>query len=132
MPGVIDFETIYVDRLPTIWSPVQTELTADERAKEIEEQATASLLWISPLPEQILRILLNETAVERVYAPPPGFDPEVHGEWQEGLITFAFKRAMNLIGEKRTPDSLQVEYRVEAAGHWLVEITQDTVSFRRV
>lgn len=34
MPGVIDFETIYVDKLPTIWSPGQTELTADERAKE--------------------------------------------------------------------------------------------------
>ena len=57
MPGVIDHETIHVDNLPTVWSPVQGELSPNEHAKELEEQATASLLWASPIPEQILRLL---------------------------------------------------------------------------
>ena len=31
MPSIIDPETIYVDNLPAIWSPVQWELTEEER-----------------------------------------------------------------------------------------------------
>ena len=50
MPKTIDPETIYVDDLPGIWSPVQWELSEQERAKELEEQATASLLWAVDTP----------------------------------------------------------------------------------
>jgi hypothetical protein len=33
MPSVIDPETIYADDLPAIWSPVQWELTEEERVQ---------------------------------------------------------------------------------------------------
>ena len=45
MPRRIDPQTINVDELPGIWSPVQWELFEDERLEELENQATASLLW---------------------------------------------------------------------------------------
>jgi len=45
MPSIIDPETIHANELPAIWSPVQWELTEEERVEEIEEQAKASLLW---------------------------------------------------------------------------------------
>lgn len=63
MPGVIDPQAIHTDELPTVWSSIQSELSPEEHAKELEDQATASLLWASPAPEQILRLLLNETSV---------------------------------------------------------------------
>jgi hypothetical protein len=61
MPSIIDPETLYVDDLPAIWSPVQWELTGEERIAAVEEQATASLLWMMDAPEAILRLLLAET-----------------------------------------------------------------------
>ena len=60
MPGVIDPETMYTDDLPGIWSPVQWELSEEERREEIEQQAKASLLWSVSAPEAILRLLLVE------------------------------------------------------------------------
>jgi hypothetical protein len=132
MPGVIDHETIHVDNLPTVWSPVQRELSPEEHAKELEEQATASLLWASPVPEQILRILLNETAIDRSEEPPDGFDPDVQGEWSETLLAFAFTRAIHLTREERTSDRLVLEYKLEDAGYWLFEITHDTVTIGRI
>ena len=132
MPGVIDHETIHVDNLPTIWSPVQHELSPEEHAKELEDQATASLLWASPVPEQILRVLLSETAIERAEGPPAGFDPEVQGEWDPSLLTFAFRRAIHLAREERTADKLVLEYKLEDAGYWLFEITHDTLTVGRI
>jgi len=132
MPGVIDHETIHVDSLPTLWSPVQSELSPEEHARELEDQATASLLWASPVPEQILRILLSETAIERTEEPPAGFDPDVQGEWSETRLTFAFKRAIHLAREERTSEKLVLEYKLEDAGSWLLEITQDTLTIDRI
>lgn len=132
MPGVIDPETMHVDNLPTIWSPIQRRLSPDEHARELEDQATASLLWASPVPEQILRILLNETAIERVKEAPSGFDPDLQGEWDEDLITFAFKRPVRLTREERTPERLILEYKVEDAGHWMLEVSQETVTIGRI
>ena len=132
MPGVIDFATIYVDNLPTVWSPVQSQLSPEEHAKEIEDQGTASLLWGSPVPEQILRLLLGETAIERVLDPPSGFDPDVQGEWDNTLVSFAFKRPIHLTREERTPEKLVLEYRVEGAGSWMLEISGETVAIGRI
>jgi len=132
MPGVIDFATIYVDNLPTVWSPVQSQLSPEEHAKEIEDQGTASLLWGSPVPEQILRLLLGETAIERVLDPPSGFDPDVQGEWDNTLVTFAFKRPVQLTREERTPEKLVLEYKVEGAGSWMLEISGETVAIGRI
>lgn len=132
MPGYIDPETVYVDDLPTIWSPVQEELTDEERLQEIEAQATASLLWAADAPEAALRLLLGETEIERVYTPPPGYDPEQQGEWNDSFLTFAFKHPIRLESVSRQPESLEVVYFLEGAGYWRIEITQENVSMDRV
>jgi hypothetical protein len=128
MPGVIDVETVHIDDLPTIWCPIQQELSPEEHAKELQAQATASLLWATPIPEQILRILLDETAIDRIFDPPDGYDPDAQGEWNPGLLTFAFKRAIKLMKEERTPQKLLLEYKIDDAGYWAVEITEDTMT----
>jgi hypothetical protein len=69
MPSVIDPQSLDANELPTVWSPVQWDLTDDERVQELENQATASMLWAADSPEAILRLLLNETEIERAYAP---------------------------------------------------------------
>jgi hypothetical protein len=132
MPGLIDPQTMYVDDLPTVWSPIQRSLTEEEHARELEDQATASLLWASPVPEQILRILLNETAIGRAAEAPPRFDPAIQGEWNASILTFAFLRPVELAREERSAEKLTVEYKVEGAGTWLFEFTADTVTIGRI
>jgi hypothetical protein len=132
MPGIIDPETVYVDDLPTIWSPAQEELTEGERLQEINLQATASLLWAADAPEAVLRLLLGETEIERVFEPPAGYDPEQQGDWNEGFLTFAFKHPIRLKSVKRQADSLEVVYNLEGAGYWRIEITPESVSIDRI
>lgn len=88
MPSIIDPETLYVDDLPAVWSPVQWELTEEDRIQAVEYQATASLLGSMDTPEAILRLLLDETSIERLFKAPAGFNPAEQGEWDEKLITF--------------------------------------------
>src|SRR5512143_4108649 len=116
MTAVIIPETIHVDELPGIWSPVQWDLAEDERLAELDQQATASLLWAVDVPEAILRLLLDETAIERLFEPPQGYDPDQQGEWDEALVTFAFKRRARLDSVEREGDSLAVIYNLEGAG----------------
>jgi hypothetical protein len=132
MPSVIDPETLHVDRLPAVWSPVQSPLTAEERAREVEEQATASLLWAADAPEAILRLLLGETAIARAFEPPQGYDPEQQGEWDPHLLTFTFARPSRMLTEERQPDHLTLEYTLEGAGYWRLEITPDSVSVSKL
>jgi len=132
MTAVIIPETIHVDELPGIWLPVQWELAEDERAAELDQQATASLLWAVDVPEAILRLLLDETAIERAFEPPPGYDPEQQGEWDEALVTFAFKRGARLETVEREGDSLVVIYNLEGAGYWELEITPERVVIQRI
>jgi hypothetical protein len=128
MPSVIDPETLHVDRLPVIWSPVQSPLADDERARELEDQATASLLWAADAPETILRLLLGEADITRLLEPPQGFDPDQQGDWDPRLITFAFARPIRLLSEERRPERLALEYKLEGAGFWRIEITPDSVT----
>lgn len=132
MPRVIDPETLYVDDLPGIWSPVQWELSQEERATELEEQARASLLWAVDAPEAILRLLLDETGIRRAFEPPAGYDPESQGEWDEGLVTFEFERAIRLAKVERQPHSLYVEYDFGELGHWAFEIEPEEVVLHRL
>ena len=132
MPALIDPERLHVDDLPTIWSPVQAPLEASERARELEAQATASLLWSSNAPEAILRILLGETEIARAFDPPDGFDPAVQGEWDTSLVTFQFARPIRLTFEERGPDHLALEYKLDGAGYWRLELTPESVSIRKV
>ena len=132
MPPVIDPETMPMDELPAIWSPVQWELSEEERSDEIQEQATASLLWAANAPEAILRLLLNATEIARSYAPPKGYDPEQQGEWNDEIITFQFARAVKLINIEREQDYLYAEYEVEDWGTWAIEIENEAVNIWRL
>ncbi len=132
MPSIFDPETIHIDNLPTIWSPVQEKLSPGEHAMELEAQATASLLWACPVPEQMLRILLDETAIQRLDGPPERYDPEMQGKWDSTQLVFGFKRGIELLKEHRSREALVLEYKVEGAGYWVVEITQETATIERV
>lgn len=132
MPSVIDPETMNVDNLPTVWNPVQWELSEAERIEELENQARASLLWAADIPEAILRLLLDEIAIEQARQPPPGFDPDLQGEWDDNLITFHFKRAIYLESVERSRDRLQATYKVDGMGYWQFEILPERVTIERV
>jgi len=132
MPGVIDPETLYTDDLPGIWSPVQWELSEEERREEIEQQAKASLLWSVSTPEAILRLLLDECEIERTLDPPDGYDPELQGEWDESLVTFRFRRPIRLRQVERERESLYVEYDFGDVGYWAFEITPEEVLISRI
>jgi hypothetical protein len=132
MPSVIDPETIHVDSLPVVWSPVQSPLAEEERAREVEEQATASLLWAADAPETILRLLLGETAIVRAFEPPTGHEPDQQGEWDPRLVTFSFARSIRLLSEERQPDHLALECKLEGAGYWRMKLTPDLVAISRL
>jgi len=132
MPAVIVPETIQVDDLPGIWSPVQWELTEEERVAELEQQATASLLWSVDVPEAILRMLLDETAIERLYEPPEGYDAAQQGEWDPSLVTFGFQRRIPLDTVERSNDTLAIIYKLEGAGYWKLVIGPDQVLLERI
>jgi 8-oxo-dGTP pyrophosphatase MutT (NUDIX family) len=131
MPAAIDPEVMNVDELPGVWSPVQWDLSPEERVKEVEEQATASLLFAVDIPEAILRLLLQETGIERAYEPPKGYDPTQQGDWEDDLITFRFKRPLQLVHFDRESDHLSVEYDFNNLGRWAVDITPDRFTFTK-
>ena len=132
MPSVIDPQTIHVDELPAIWSPVQWELTEEERVEAITAQATASLLWTMDAPETILRLLLGETEIQRLYQAPDDYDPEEQGEWDEKVLTFGPYRSMKLIEVEREPEFLRLVYNCGDLGYWEFEISEEEVTIRRI
>jgi len=132
MPNVIDPETMNVDELPGIWSPVQWDLSEEERNNELEEQATASLLWAVDVPEAILRLLLDECAIERAFEPPKGYDPEQQGDWDESLLTFQFKREIQFRKVEREKEYLYLEYKIEDLGYWAFEIQPEQISLYKI
>ena len=132
MPSVIDPETLYVDDLPAIWSPVQWELNEEERIQAVEEQATASLLWTMDAPEAILRLLLSETGIHRLNDQPKGYNPEEQGDWDKDLITFGPDRPIKLESVERTPTSLYLVYDFADLGHWEFVIEAEKVSIERI
>ena len=132
MPIDIDPETMNADDLPGIWSPVQWELTEEEKILELENQARANLLYAVDVPEAILRLLLSETEVERLYQPPDHYDPELQGEWDDKLITFQFKRLIKLEQVEREENYLYAEYKFTDLGRWGVEVEPDGVSIYRL
>ncbi len=132
MPSIIDPETLYVDDLPAIWSPVQWELSDEERNAAVEEQATASLLWSMDAPEAILRLLLDETAIEQLREPPADYNPTEQGDWDSDLITFGPKRAIKLESVERTPDCLAITYNFGELGRWVFNIESESVSIEKI
>jgi hypothetical protein len=132
MPSVIEPETIYIDDLPAIWSPVQSELSEEERVQAIDEQAVASLLWTMDAPEAILRLLLGETEIQRLYDPPEGYNPDEQGQWDPHLLTFGLRRPMKLEEVERKPDSLRVVYNYYSLGYWEFFIEPERVTIKRI
>jgi len=132
MPAYMDPETIHVDELPAIWSPVQWEIDESERIQELHLQATASLLWTADSPEAMLRLMLSETDIERTLKPPDGYDPELQGEWDDDLVTFVFKRAFKLVKVERENDFFYAEYKVSDLGVYAIEIETDKVNIYRI
>ena len=132
MPSVIDPQTIHVDELPAIWSPIQWELTEEERVEAINEQATASLLWTMDAPEAILRLLLNETEIQRLYQAPDDYDPEEQGEWDQEILTFSPYRSMKLIEVEREPEYLSLVYNCGDLGYWEFVIEPEKVAIERI
>jgi hypothetical protein len=132
MPSIIDLQTLYVDDLPTVWSPVQWELTEEERIQAVEEQATASLLWSMDAPEAVLRLILEETEIERLSEPPDGFNPAEQGDWDEKLITFGPRRPIKLESLDRTPTRLDLVYNFADLGRWEFIIESEKVSITRI
>ena len=132
MPSIIDPQTIYADDLPPIWSPVQWDLTESERIEALNEQAVASTLRMMDAPEAILRLLLNETEVKRLYHPPEGYDPEEQGEWDAEIVTFGPYRSMKLIEIEREPEYLRLVYHCGDLGFWEFEIKPESVTIERI
>jgi hypothetical protein len=132
MPIDIDPETINVDQLPGIWSPVQWDLTEEEHIQELDTQATASLLFTVDLPEALLRLLLNEYAIERAFEPPDGYDPQQQGDWNDELLTFQFKRPLELVEVQRERDCLSIVYDFRDFGKWSFEIQPNKVTIERM
>jgi hypothetical protein len=132
MPIDIDPETINIDPLPGIWTPVQWDLNEEEQIMELDNQATASILFAVDVPEAVLRLFLNEYEIERAFDPPDGYDPDEQGEWDHDLLTFQFKRPIKLIKVERERDGLYVEYDFYDLGRWVFEIQSDRVQMRRV
>jgi hypothetical protein len=132
MPSVIDPQTIHVDELPAIWSPVQWELTEEERVEAINEQALASLLWTMDAPEAILRLLLGETEIKRLYQAPDDYQPAEQGEWDESILTFGPYRPIKVIEEERTPTHLRVVYDFGDLGYWEFMIEPEKVTIERI
>jgi hypothetical protein len=90
------------------------------------------LLWAVSVPEAILRLLLRETDIERVFEPPQGYDPDLQGDWVDDLVIFAFKRRLKLDQMEREREHLTVCFLVESIGHWSVEIGPERVVIERV
>lgn len=128
MPNIIDPQTIEVNDLPGIWSPIDGDsLDEEEHVFELEEQAKASLLAGVDDPETILRLLLGETEITTTNEPPMGYDAEMQGEWDESRITFKFKRACWIQNVEREDDFLYIEYEFEDLGIWNIEIGAESV-----
>ena len=132
MPSIIDPQTIHVDELPPIWSPVQWDLTEEERVEAINEQAAASLLWTMDAPEAILRLLLGETEIQRLNQQPENYNPDEQGEWDKEILTFGPYRSMKLIEVEREPDYLRLVYNFGDLGHWEIEIEPESVTIERI
>ncbi|MBT3337820.1 MAG: hypothetical protein HN855_06695 [Anaerolineae bacterium] len=132
MPSIIDHETIHVDDLPPVWSPVQWELSEKERVEELETQARASLLWMMDAPEAILRLLLNEVDIKRLYDAPDGYDAEEQAEWDPEMVTFGPKRSFKLDSVTREADALHLVYKAGDLGYWEFTISPERVMIERI
>jgi hypothetical protein len=127
----IDPLTFPTINLPAIWTPIKEKSEANPLALQIQEQARASLLLTADTIESILRLLLGETEVERVFTPPKGYDTELQGEWDNSAITFTFIRSIRIFSENRDPEQLKMQYEVEGRGIYNIILNKDGIEIKK-
>jgi hypothetical protein len=80
------------------------------------------LLWSVDVTEAILRLLLQELEVTRIFEPPVNYDPESQGQWESDLVTFGFQKPIKLIKVEREHDYLYLKCKLGDSGYWYIEI----------
>jgi hypothetical protein len=125
----LTFPTI---NLPAIWTPTPENADDHPPALQIMEKARGRLLMTADILESILRQLLGETEVERVSAPPEGYDPDLQGDWDETVPTFAFQRRISLWEEERSEDVLSVRLSVDGKDSYRAEVTKNGLAITRI
>ena len=83
-------------------------------------------------PEAILRLLLGETEIQRLYQSPDDYDAEEQGEWDEEIMTFGPYRPVKLIEVERDPEFLQLVYNFSDLGYWEFMIEPEKVTIERI
>jgi len=53
-------------------------------------------------PEAVLRLLLGETEIQRLYQAPEDYDPAEQGEWDTEIMTFGPHRPIKLVEVERS------------------------------
>lgn len=84
------------------------------------------------VPEAILRLLLQETEIDRFLDPPEDYDPTQQGEWDTDLVTFGFQKPIKLIKVEREHDYLYLEYKFGDFGYWCFEIEPEKMTISRL
>jgi hypothetical protein len=125
----LTFPTI---NLPAIWTPAPENADDNPPALQIMEKARGRLLMTADILESILRQLLGETEVERVSAPPEGYDSDLQGDWDETVPTFAFQRRISLWEEERSEDVLSVRLSVDGKDSYRAEVTKNGLAITRI
>jgi len=83
-------------------------------------------------PEAILRLLLNETEIQRLFQEPEDYDSEGQGDWDEEILTFGPYRSMKLIEVERESDYLRLVYNFGDLGYWEFMIEPEKVTIERI
>jgi hypothetical protein len=131
MSPAFDAQTFPTIDVPAVWCYRKPPEERPEFAAFVEQQAVGGLLLSADPVEIVLRLMLGLTQVEGVYDPPPGYDPELQGEWDGDTLTFVFKRRIRKVGEVREYGAIRLEYQVQGSGTFQVVIEEEKVAIER-
>jgi hypothetical protein len=118
--------------VPAIWTYQKPPEGGQEFGNYLEAQALNGLIGTSDIFEVMLRLLLGLTDIERIYEPPEEYDPEIQGEWDDSIITFAFTKKVKPVEERRGEGVLTSEYIVEGSGSYRVELEYEKLTIQKI
>jgi hypothetical protein len=131
MTSVIDPLTFPVIDVPAIWCPPETKTRTAHPVLELERQAQANLILSADIIESVIRLIFGEAEIEKVMEPPEGYDPDVQGDWDESVATYAFKRPILKIEEERDEQHLLLVYSMKELGTYRVALTETSFSITK-